>query len=371
MSTADGPREPGSFFEGSDDGPDSDRRRGFLRRHPFVVALIALVALAALAVAGFAVFLNAQLGSVDTVTVGEVPESRRPAPVNSDAVNFLLAGVDKGDGRTVAEIADGGWDPGVVRSDTIMVVHLTADREQAYVVSIPRDSYIRLYDENGKPQRLDKANAAFSLFGPTAYAATIENLTGLRMQHLAVVDWAGFEDITNALGGVEVYVPPTTAEDKTGLVQAGRQVLNGEQALRYVRTRYSLPDGDFGRIDRQQNFIRSLMNKLLGGGTLNNPFTLTPVLNAIVGSLTVDDSLDTGEMRSLALSLRGLGRDDVTFVTAPFGAFDSTSSGASIVRLDEAQSQDLWTAVADDDIDSYLSVYGEGAGRLPAPKDIG
>ncbi|MDQ3416408.1 MAG: LCP family protein [Actinomycetota bacterium] len=249
-----------------------------------------------------------------------------------------------------------------------MVLHLTADRKQAYVVSIPRDSYIRLYDETGQPRRMDKANAAFSLSGPTAYLATVENLTGLRMQHLAVVDWAGFEDIANALGGVEVYVPPSTVLDKSGAIKPGRQVLNGEQALRYVRTRYTLRSGDFGRIDRQQNFIRSLMRKLLDRGTLTNPFTLAPTLDAVARSLTVDESLDTGTMRNLALPSRGIRPADVTFVTAPFDRFDRTGSGAS--RLDPAQSRQLWRAVGDDDIESYLSRHGEGTGQLPAPRDV-
>jgi len=321
---------------------------------------------------GFAMFLNAQLSDVETFELKKLPNESRPAPAagNSDAVNILLAGVYKGDGRSISEIAAGGWDSGVLRSDTIMVLHLTADREKAYVVSIPRDSYIRLYDDTGQPQRLDKANAAFSLFGPTAYTATIENLTGLRMQHLAVVDWAGFEDITNALGGVEVYVPPSTAEDKTGAVRAGKQVLNGEQALRYVRTRYTLPDGDFGRIDRQQNFLRSMMQQLLDRDTLTNPFTLAPALDAVADSLTVDESLDSGTMRSLALSLRGIEKSDVTFVTAPFARFDETSSGSSIVRLDQGQSKQLWQAVADDDIESYLSQRGQGSEQLPAPRDV-
>ncbi len=370
MSTTDEDEESGGFFDGGDGDDEPARHRGLLRRHPVAFAFLTLVLVLVLAVGGFLLYLNAQLDQVDQVEVGQVPDKRRPAAVDGDGMNILLAGVDKGDGRSVAEIAAGGWDPGVVRSDTIMVVHLTADRQHAYVVSVPRDSYIRLYDETGRPQRMDKANAAFSLFGPTAYAATIENLTGLRMQHLAVVNWAGFEQITNALGGVRVFVPKTIADEKTGAFQAGEQVLNGEQALRYVRTRYSLPGGDFGRIDRQQNFIRSLVGSLLDNRTLTNPFTLAPTLKAVAGSLTVDDSLDTGEMRSLALSLRGIRSEDVTFVTAPFGRFDTTSSGANIVRLDQPQAAKLWRAVGNDDMESYLSEFGDDAGRLPPPKQV-
>ena len=345
--------------------------RGLFRRHPVLTSLVALVLVAAAVVLGFVLYLNSLLGDIDKVAIGELPDNRRPAAVDSEAVNILLAGVDKGDGRSITEIQTDGWEPGVLRSDTIMIVHVTADREHAYLISVPRDSYVRLYDENGQPQGVDKINAAFSLYGPTAYIATIENLTGLRMEHLAVVDWAGFEDITNALGGVEVYIPETFYDDKQKREwKQGNQVLDGEDALAYVRTRYDLPGGDFGRIDRQQNFIRSLMKRLLSGGTLTNPFTFTPTLRAVVANLTVDDGFDTGEIRSLALSLRSLRSNDVTFLTAPFGRFDTTSAGASIVRLDPRQSNELWQAVEDETIEQYLEKYGKDAGALPGPKAV-
>jgi len=350
---------------------EAPRKRVLFRRHPVLMSVATLVLLAAGVVLGFVLYLNSLLGDIDKVTIGELPDNQRPAAVDSEAVNILLAGVDKGDGRTITEIQEGGWDPGVLRSDTIMIVHVTADREHAYLISVPRDSYARLYDDAGQPQGVDKINAAFSLYGPTAYIATIENLTGLRMEHLAVVDWAGFEDITNALGGVEVYIPETFYDNKQKREwKQGNQVLDGEDALAYVRTRYDLPGGDFGRIDRQQNFIRSLMSKLLSGGTLTNPFTFTPTLRAVVANLTVDDGFDTGEIRSLALSLRNLRSNDVTFLTAPFGRFDTTSAGASIVRLDPRQSNELWQAVEEETIEQYLDKYGKDAGSLPGPRGV-
>lgn len=350
---------------------DAPRSRGLFRRHPVLTSLLTLVLVGALAVAGFVLYLNSLLGDIDKVAIGDLPEGQRPAVVESDAVNILLAGVDEGDGRSVTEIQQDGWDAGVLRSDTIMVLHLAADREHAYLISIPRDSFVRLYDEDGQAQERDKVNAAFSLFGPTGYVSTIEHLTGLRMEHLAVVDWAGFKDITDALGGVEVYVPQTFYDAKQDRQWIkGSHVFDGEEALQYVRTRYDLPGGDFGRIDRQQNFIRSLMRRLLSQGTLTNPFTLTPTLKAVVANLTVDDAFDAGEIRSLALSMRDLRSNDVTFLTAPFGRFDTSNVGASIVRLDSAQSEELWQAVEDDTIDTYLANYGTRSGALPGPKDV-
>ena len=336
--------------------------RGVLRRHPVLVALVMLLVLVVGGGVGASMYLTTTLDGIDRFELFTLPENRRPQPTggsSGDAVNILLAGVDKGDGRSIAEIQDGGWDAGVLRTDTIMVLHVTADRERAYLISVPRDSYVRLYDATGRPQGMDKINAAFSLFGPTAYLSTVENLTGLRMDHLAVVDWAGFEDITNALGGVEVSV-----------AGGGARQLDGDEALAYVRTRYGLPGGDFDRIDRQQNFLRSMLGTVLSGDTLANPFTLNSTLRAVVGNLTVDDAFDTDEMRELALSLRSLRTGDITFLTAPFGDFGTTAAGASIVRLDQAQADMLWRATADDEIAGYLDEYGAESEQLPQPGQV-
>lgn len=335
------------------------RRRGFVRRHPVLLAAFLLLTAVVAGGFAFAIYINTLVGDIDRFDTETLPDARRPAKIDSEAVNILLAGVDKGDGRSIAEIQDGGWDAGVLRSDTIMVLHLTADRERAYLISIPRDSYVRLYDAIGRPQQMDKINAAFSLFGPAAYLSTVENLTDLRMDHLAVVDWDGFEGITDALGAVRVSV-----------AGEGTQLLNGAESLGYVRTRYGLPGGDFDRIDRQQNFLRAIMSEMLSRGTLANPITLTSTLKAVVRNLTVDDEFDTGEVRSLALSLRGLRTSDVTFLTAPFGSFDTTDAGASIVRLDERQADALWQATADDKLESYLDKYGTESEELPQPGDV-
>ncbi|MDQ3663927.1 MAG: LCP family protein [Actinomycetota bacterium] len=337
----------------------SDKRPGFVRRHPVLLSALVLVGVLVAGVLVFALYLNTQLGKIDRFELGKIPDDRRPTQVEGDAVNILLAGLDEGDGRSIAEIQDGGWDSGVVRSDAIMVLHLTADRQRAYVISIPRDSYVRLYGEDGRPQEMNRINAAFSLYGPTAFRSTVENVTELRMNHVAIADFAGFEDITNALGGVAVTTPGE-----------GTQQLDGEESLRYVRTRSGLPSEDFDRIARQQNFLRAMLGKTLSTGTLTNPFTLTSTLKAVVGNLTVDQEFDTGKIRSLALSLRGLRVSDVTFVTAPFGSYGTTDAGASIVRLDEKQSDELWEATANDRMAEYLEEYGVESEQLPQPGDV-
>jgi LCP family protein required for cell wall assembly len=295
----------------------------------------------------------------------------RPAKIDNEAVNILMAGVDRGNGDSVGKFIDAGWKPGVFRSDTIMMLHVTADRDHAYLVSIPRDAYVRIYNAKGTFEEKNKVNVALSVYGPGAYVSTVEHLTGLRMDHQVIVDWAGFKDIADALGGVEVYIPESFY-DTSQKIQwtAGRQTLMGDKALAYVRTRYNLPDesGDFGRIARQQNFLRSMMGKMLSRGTMANPVKLTNTLKAVVKYITVDDGFSTGEIRNLALSLRGIETDDVTFVTAPWSGYGDEVG--STVHLNMKQCDALWKAMADDDIAEYIQKYGNQSGVLDDPKGV-
>jgi LCP family protein required for cell wall assembly len=336
-----------------------DKKPRFISRHRALVALVALLALLLAGCGGWLYYLNYQLGNVQHVDAS--PKGHRPPKIETGALNILLGGSDNGaDGSSIAEdIKNNTWVPGEHRSDTIMILHITQDHHHAYLISIPRDSYVNIVDQNGHVRGKDKINAAFSLYGPAGYVATIEHLTGLRMDHLAIIDWHGFKDLTSALGGVTVYIPETFYDDSQKITWTkGYQTLEGKLALQYVRTRHGLPNGDFDRIKRQQNFLRELMKETLSDGTMSNPIKLTKVLKAITSNLTVDDEFSSGEMRSLALSMRGLGSDDVTFLTAPWSGYGTTSDGLSIVELDKKKCNALWKAVGDDDIQGYIDKYG-------------
>ncbi len=366
-------RGDGSMFDYDDAGKhESGKSRGIVRRHPVILSLLLLLTLVVGAAAALLLYLNNQIGNIDRVPVADgLNSADRPVKVDNESMNILLAGVDKGDGRSVAELVETGWEPGVFRSDTIMILHITAERDDAYLVSIPRDAYVELYDESGNFEYKDKVNAALSIFGPSAYVSTVEHLTGLRMDHLAAVDWEGFKDISSALGGVEVYIPETFFDSsQRRWWYEGTKTLEGEDALSYVRTRYNLPDesGDFGRIARQQNFMRAMVGKMLSQGTLANPLKLTNTVEAVVKHLTVDEEFESGEIRSLALSLRGLRTEDLTFLTAPWSGFGNQSG--STVILDQAQCNALWKAMAADDIESYINEYGSDSGELDGPKGV-
>jgi LCP family protein required for cell wall assembly len=344
---------------------------GWIRRHLILCSVIAVAAVGLTAGGGWLLYLNNMLGNVDRVGI-TVDEDNRPPSTHGEELNILLAGADNGPGPSIAEdIASGDWESGEHRSDTIMILHIPADREDAYLVSIPRDSYVDIYDESGDYAYTDKINSAFSLYGPSGYLSTIEHLTGLRMDHLAIIDWKGFKDLSSALGGVEVYIPETFYDSSQKVTwEEGTQQLAGEQALQYVRTRYGLEDGDFGRIARQQNFLRAMMGELLSEGTVTNPLKLTSALRAITDNLTVDEDWSGGGIRDLALQLRDIRTEDVTFLTAPTAGYDTTDQGASVVLLDERQSKALWKAIADDEIDRYMKKYDEEAGKLAKAENI-
>jgi anionic cell wall polymer biosynthesis LytR-Cps2A-Psr (LCP) family protein len=178
------------------------------------------------------------------------------------------------------------------------------------------------------------------------------------MKHLALINFNGFKDITRAVGGVEVYVPKSFYDPSQHVYwKAGNQNLEGDLALKYVRTRYGLARSDFDRIARQQNFMRSLMKKLLDKGTTRNPVKLTKTLSALSENIVVDEDWDPADMRALALSLRNTTTDDVTFMTAPVAKTETIDGVGSVVLLDQAKATELFTAMARDEMKDYVKEH--------------
>lgn len=326
---------------------------GWIARHKAVFALFALTGVLIAGVAGWAIYLNHQIGSVPRIDLGLDDEERpeRPTGEAADSLNILLAGADAGDtgGPSISEtVTAGEWDPGSHRSDTIMILHVTADREQAYLISVPRDSWVNIPGYG-----MNKINAAFSFGGPSLYVETMEQFTGLRMDHLAIIDWDGFRSLTSALGGVDVSFPERTTGAGGRVWEPGTHSLEGQEALDYVRERKTLANGDFDRIKRQQNFMRATMGKLLSNGTASNPLKLTNALQSITAHLTVDEAFSNGKMRDLGLSLRGLRTNDLTFITIPTECC-RTISGQSTVTVLEGKTKELFGAVLADELDSFV-----------------
>ncbi len=340
-------------------------------------ALLAAGAVAIVAATGgYAYSLNKKIDLIPRVDDGILGtnEDQRPPKKPTKAVNILLMGADNPQRLvkkpTVAELLeDGKWDPGSYRSDTMMVVHVPANRKAAYVVSVPRDSYVPIYDAEGEEQGRNKINESFSAYGPFGTLRTIEQLSGVRLDHMAVIDYAGFNDLTEAIGGVDVYVPETVEDTQQDVTwEQGWTHLQGERALQYVRMRHGLLEGDFDRIDRQQNFLRAVLRKTLADGTIGDPIKLNNTLGAITDHLAVDSSWSTKDLRNLALSLRGIDASKVRFMTLPLLRYQDIPGVGSSNIVDLQAAKRLWQAVLDDRVGPYLKDNPQD--ELPDPKDV-
>lgn len=193
-----------------------------------------------------------------------------------EPLNILVMGSDSRDG---AGNDIDGQKGGGERSDTTILLHVSADRKEAYGVSIPRDTLVTRPDCKAKDGSdipgadLQMFNSAFSAGGAACTISTVGAITGIHIDHWVVVDFRGFRDMVDAVGGVQVCIPRPVDDRRHGIVfDAGTQVLRGEQALDYVRERYVLStNSDIGRMKRQQAFIASMINKVFSAGTLARP----------------------------------------------------------------------------------------------------
>jgi len=251
----------------------------------------------------------------------------RPEVKAPSAVNILVMGSDTRAGANGA--AAGGSTPGL--SDTTLILHLSASRKYAYGVSLPRDAMVQRpacakKDGSGvSPGGLVQFNSAYAVGGPLCTVKTVEELTGIRMNHFVVIDFVGFKAMVDAINGIEICVPEEV-NDTVGNINlpAGTYKVSGQQALDYVRVRHGIgaPTGDIGRMKRQQTFIAAMINKVVSAGTLANPVRLFNFLNAATESLTTDKEFaNLKQMASLGRSLKNIGLDKVKFVTVPFQAY--------------------------------------------------
>jgi LCP family protein required for cell wall assembly len=248
----------------------------------------------------------------------------RPTPEVTGPINVLVMGSDTREGANGKGI--GGDTPGL--SDTTILLHLSANRKFAYGISLPRDAMVErpaCPRKNGNgidPGGVTQFNAAYAIGGPACTVKTVEQLTGIRINHFVVVDFVGFRAMVNAINGVTVCVPKEV-NDTVGHIKlpAGTYKVNGQQALDYVRVRHDLgaPTGDIGRMKRQQTFISAMITKVVSAGTLANPVRLLKFLDAATNSLTTDPGFaNLKQLASLGNSLKNIGLDNVKFITVPW-----------------------------------------------------
>ena len=281
--------------------------------------------------------------------IADRPAETEPAAGAAAPMNILVLGSD-------SRISAGDptdWEYGAQRTDAIMLVHISGDRESVQVMSIPRDSWVSI-PGHGEA----KINAAYSFGGPSLMIETVENLTGVRIDHFAIADFESFATLTDELGGVELTLPD--GMDSRGVTfEPGTHTLTGEQALVYVRERYDLLRGDFDRVQRQQNWMRAIMKAAFADDVLTNPMKLTSFLETSADAVAVDEGFRVSEMMDLALSMRDVRPGDLTFLTVPFSGTGTSEDGQSIVTLDRAALDELMTAAAADTVDDYVAEHGE------------
>jgi LCP family protein required for cell wall assembly len=258
-------------------------------------------------------------------------------------LNYVLLGSDSRD----------PGNEGNGRSDTIMVVHLNAERTKAYIISFPRDMYVDIpgYGKN-------KINAAFAFGGAPLAVRTLEDLTGVRMDHVVLIDFEGFIRLTEDLNGVTVT--NKTAFSSHGFeYPEGKITIAGEEALWFVRERKLLPGGDLDRAENQRNVIRAIVQKGLSVQVLSDPTTFINFVGNVAKHLTVDNDLSDAEIRRTALSLRLTGKD-IELLQAPISGFATTRDGQSINVVDTAKLAELSQAIKKDKLSEYVKKYPQG-----------
>jgi LCP family protein required for cell wall assembly len=271
--------------------------------------------------------------------------SEEGRPDQTGGLTFLVIGSDNRDemSEEAQEDLSVGSTPGQ-RSDSMMLVRLNHDRDRVTVVGIPRDLWVEV-----PGQGPDKINAAYAHGGPQLAVRTVESVTDVRVDHYVEVDFGGFVDVVDALGGIEVCLPEAIHDPKAHLdMEAGTHRVDGTEALAFARTR-ATSRGDLDRIDRQQQVLSAMLDQAMSTDTLSNPAKLTDFLDSALSSVTVDQGLDTGAINELAYQMRDLDMDEVTFTQVPIADMEYwTPRGDVAVLWDEPAARELFAAVRAD-----------------------
>ena len=297
-------------------------------------------------------------GSIKRIDVFGKLDSRPEK--TSKALNYLLVGSDTREGLTKEQMkvlrvgstktAAGG------RSDTMFLIHISKARDKAMIVSLPRDSLVTIPAHRSSDGTKDiaaaksKINAAFAWGGAPLLIETVELATNLRIDHYIEVNFAGFARIVDALGGIEVCTKKDIDDPKSHLVlAAGVHTLNGIESLKYVRTRGIDGLGDIGRMQRQQQFMSSVLRKATSTGVLLNPIKLVNFFNAAISTVKTDSGLNESDLLTLAKQLRNLSASKVRTLTVPIDNPNAYAAGVgSVVTWDSVLAEELFQRLRDD-----------------------
>jgi LCP family protein required for cell wall assembly len=354
--------------------PRGPKRRGKVRkRHTVGKVLLSTVLVLGLATGLGVVFLYRHLNGNLQVLDPSDQLSNRPekAVVEGprEPMNVLVMGSDTRDGagNNIDGLTGGGE-----RSDTTILLHLSADRKRAYGISIPRDLLVdrpECKKEDGSTIAGGTQvmwNEAFALGGPACTIQQFEQITGIRLDHFVKVDFEGFRGMVDAIGGVQVCIPEDIDDPAHAIhIEAGTRKLQGKQALNYVRERYVVGDGsDVGRMKRQQAFIASMAHQVVTAGTLARPDRLLRFLDSATKSLTVDPGLkNVVKLAQLGDQFKGIGLDHIQFLTIPIM---TAPSDPNRLAFKQPEADQVWAKVRKDKpLTKRLSSDVISAGNLP------
>ncbi|MFD8570903.1 LCP family protein [Streptomyces sp. NPDC059639] len=291
-------------------------------------------------------------GNIKSVDINAALGTDRPQNVDNGSQDILVLGSDSRAGAN--KKAGGGQDDGSARSDTAMIVHIYKGHKKASVISIPRDTLVdrpECTDSKGTAHQAATQvmfNSAYSTGGAACAVKTVESVTGIRMDHYVEVDFSGFEQLIDDLGGVEVTTTKAIDDPDSHLtLDAGTHTLDGKQALGLVRTRHGVGDGsDLGRIQLQQAFMKALMDQLKSVGVFTSPKKLYDLADTATKSVTTDSELaSVKDLASFANGLKGIGSNDMNMVTLPV-QYDTND--ANRVLVDETKADQVWKALKAD-----------------------
>ncbi len=336
------------FFGGEQDDAPRGRRPKRLRDRWVLLSIVGLLSVVLMVAAALAVYYGKAakdaLDSVNRVpTLMPTSTANRPEPVptkqgeSKPPLNFVLMGTDA---RNPDERG---------RSDVLMIMHIPGNRENAYLVSLPRDYWVDI-PRHGTA----KINAAYSWGGPALAVETVQQLLDIPVDHTAIINFEGFVRVIDTLGGVTVTNRHASASGGVSFPE-GPVELTGETALRFVRERKNLPGGDFDRTERQRDVIKAIVSKLTSRGVLTNPTMFRDAVTALGPNFTVDSGLDNGTIIDIGLGMRITSGDDIKSLMAPSAGFGTSSDGQSYVKVDKAKLAELAKALRTDTMAEYYA----------------
>jgi LCP family protein required for cell wall assembly len=251
--------------------------------------------------------------------------------------NWLIVGSDTRQGLTTKEIIQlhVGFDYGTANSDSLMLLHMGTGRP--VLISIPRDSYVPIPGHGD-----NKINAALGFGGPTLLVQTVENVTGLRIDHYMGIGFGGLVSVVNQIGGVYICLPTALHDYDSGAnLKAGCQTLDGDQALAFVRDRHSFADEDLQRMQDQRAFLKALLKKATGPGVYLNPFTALPFGSSAASAISVDQGTDLYDLVQAAMALRDPQTGTVPIANANY----ETSNAGDAVQWNQTEALALFNAL--------------------------